>query len=58
MCSADLGTGCGLANYNVSNDNICVHRESVEIVGSEYDDIVIWISPNILYAKLLAAGQL
>ena len=52
------GTGCGPANYNVSNDNRYVHRESVEIVGSEYDDIVIWISPNILYAKLLAAGQL
>ena len=52
------GTGCGLANYAISNDNRYVHRESVEIVGSEYDDIVIWISPNILYAKLLAAGQL
>lgn len=52
------GTGCGLASYAISNDNRYVHRESVEIAGSEYDDIVIWISPNILYAKLLAAGQL
>ncbi|MDH5484760.1 MAG: type II secretion system GspH family protein [Gammaproteobacteria bacterium] len=52
------GTGCGPANYNISNDDIYVHRESVEIAGSEYDDIVLWISPNILYAKLLEAGVL
>ncbi|MCW8955430.1 MAG: type II secretion system GspH family protein [Gammaproteobacteria bacterium] len=49
---------CGLPAYDVGNNNNYVSRDRVEIVGSEYDDILIWISENILYAKLLAAGQL
>lgn len=53
-----VASTCGLAAYNIGNDNDYVSRERVEIVGSEYDDIVIWISEAILYSKLLAAGQL
>ena len=52
------GTGCGAANYAISNDDIYVHRESVEVAASQYNDIILWISPNILYAKLLEAGVL
>jgi hypothetical protein len=26
--------------------------------GGEYDDIVIWLSPNILYSRMVAAGRL
>lgn len=54
---APIPSGC-TADYGVSNDNDYVSRARVEIAGSEYDDIVSWISANILYAKLLAAGVL
>lgn len=26
--------------------------------GGEFDDIVVWISPNVLYARMVAAGRL
>ena len=26
--------------------------------NGEFDDIVIWLSPNILYARMIAAGRL
>jgi len=25
--------------------------------GGEFDDIVIWISPNVLFARMIAAGR-
>lgn len=28
------------------------------IPGPDFDDIVIWLSPNILYSRMIAAGQL
>ncbi|MDH5473525.1 MAG: prepilin-type N-terminal cleavage/methylation domain-containing protein [Gammaproteobacteria bacterium] len=54
---ATIASGCTAA-YDVAADNDYVSHLPVEIAGLEFDDIVIWISPNILYAKLLAAGQL
>lgn len=47
-----------LPNYRLSNNNRYVSRSPVEIPGQEFDDIVFWISPNILYSRMLAAGQL
>ena len=54
---ATLASGCTAA-YDVAGDNDYVSHLPVETAGNEFDDIVSWISPNILYAKLLAAGQL
>jgi len=28
------------------------------ITGSDFDDVVIWVSPNILYNRMIAAGRL
>jgi len=54
---ATLASACTAA-YDVAGDNDYVSHLPVETAGNEFDDIVTWISPNILYAKLLAAGQL
>ena len=48
----------GCMNYDVSNDRFFYAGSSIETGANQFDDIVTWISPNILYAKLLAAGQL
>lgn len=32
--------------------------DNTAISGGEFDDLVIWISPNILFNRLIAAGQL
>lgn len=54
---ANIASGCTAA-YDVAGDNDYVSHTPIETAGNEFNDIVIWISPNILYAKLLAAGQL
>ncbi len=43
---------------NLNGDDIFVSRFPVETVGSEYDDIVVWLSPNTLILHLVRAGQL
>ena len=48
----------GCVNYDVSNDRFFYSSTPRETGNRQFDDIVSWISPNILYAKLLAAGQL
>lgn len=49
---------CGLPNYFVSNDGNYVSMDRRDVVNQEYDDIVKWISPNILFSKMLSAGML
>jgi len=51
---------CGSQTYPLSNDQFYYSAPSREISGSatEFDDIVTWISPNILFNKLLDAGRL
>ena len=43
---------------NTDNDRIFVWHTKSGITGSEFDDIVTWISPNTLFNRLIAAGQL
>jgi len=40
------------------NDTVFVHREYSDQADDEFDDIVEWISPHILYARMVAAEQL
>lgn len=53
-----VASGCGLPNYATANDRFFYAAERREIVNQEFNDILVWLSPNILYAKLLQAGQL
>lgn len=41
--------------YRQPNDNDFVDTEFIE---DTFDDLITWISPNVLYTKLIAAGQL
>ena len=53
---AAIASTCGLPAYQVGSDIFYYSAQRIEVAGQEFDDIVTWISPNILYAKLLQAG--
>jgi len=49
------------ANPNsANNDRVFVSRvrSNPGAAGAEFDDLVTWLSPNVLYARLVSAGQL
>ena len=55
-----VASGCG-ANYPLGNDNLyysAPSREEPADPDTKFDDIVIWISPNTLFNKLLSAQRL
>jgi hypothetical protein len=45
-----------IANTN-GDDNFVSHVPS-NVVGNEFDDIVVWLSPNILFNRMIAARKL
>jgi prepilin-type N-terminal cleavage/methylation domain-containing protein len=49
---------CIAGDYGVGADNDYVSHLQVEAGANQFDDIMLWISENLLYAKLLSAGQL
>lgn len=53
---ATVASQCGLPAYGISNDRFYYASTRREINGQEFDDILTWISPNILYSKMLKAG--
>ena len=58
------GTGVDeAANANpnsATNDNVFISHTpaSSSAANGEFDDIVVWLSPNILYGRMIAAGRL
>ena len=48
------------ANLNTPADGIFVMHETRvgNAAGGEFDDIVTWLSPSVLYRRLVAAGAL
>ncbi len=53
-----LPSTCGLSAYPIGNDRYYYAAKRREIAGQEFDDNLIWISPSLLYGKLLQAGQI
>ena len=54
-----LGAGGADENENLDNNNIFVSHNSRENdVNGEFDHIVTWISPYVLYNAMIQAGQL
>lgn len=45
-----------ISNRNADNDFV-LHTPS-DAAGNEFDDLVIWISPNVLFNRMVAAGKL
>ena len=44
---------------NLNGDQVFVsHEPAPADGGNEFDDVMIWLSPNILYNRMIAAGQL
>lgn len=43
---------------NTNNDTNFVSHPPTPAGANEFDDLVIWLSPNILYNRLIAAGRL
>ena len=41
-----------------TNDLVYTFSTNSDVSGAEYDDRVRWISPNVLYSKMIEAGQL
>lgn len=48
---------CGLSSYNIGSDRFYYSLDRIES-GVTFDDIVDWLSPSILYTKMLDAGRL
>jgi prepilin-type N-terminal cleavage/methylation domain-containing protein len=45
------------ASYQIGRevDRMFVHRDYDDAAGTRFDDLVVWVSPNVLYARLVAA---
>jgi len=51
---AQIGTATGDEGENADDDNIFVSKDYYP----DFDDLVIWLSPNILFNRMVAAGKL
>jgi type II secretory pathway pseudopilin PulG len=58
--AATGGIGPGDEAANLDNDPVFISHEPRPsgATGGEFDDIVTWISPSILYSRMVQAGQL
>lgn len=47
-------------NFAYANDRVFLSHEptAAGATGGEFDDIVSWLSPNVLYSRMIAAGRL
>ncbi|MDP2828518.1 MAG: prepilin-type N-terminal cleavage/methylation domain-containing protein [Sulfuricellaceae bacterium] len=43
---------------NINGDIVFVSHTLSDAVGNEFDDLVTWLSPNILFNRMVAAGRL
>ena len=55
---ATIGGGPSGSNYPVADDAVFVDAVRSSLTGSEFDDLLIWLPPATLYARLVAAGHL
>jgi prepilin-type N-terminal cleavage/methylation domain-containing protein len=51
-----LGTSAE-ESENVDLDRVFTSRPPTDAAGSQFDDMMVWISPNMLFGRLIAAGQ-
>ncbi len=51
-------TGSSLETENTNNDAIFAYTDYRQETNKEFDDLMIWISPNILKNRMVQAGRL
>jgi len=44
--------------HDGTDDRVYIISTRSDVAGSEYDDVLRWISPNVLYSKMIEAGRL
>ena len=55
----NVGTTIGSGtSYQVNANNVFVSRRFNDAPGDEFDDLLTWLPPNVLYGRLVAAGHL
>jgi len=47
-----------VSGFRMATDNNFVNSVFVDEGANAFDDILVWLSPNILYARMIAAGKL
>ena len=53
------GGGNTLFNYPIASNDVFVAKPYTQIDGDEkFDDLVYWLSENVLYTRMLQAGVL
>lgn len=55
---ATLGGGPAGINYRVSSNRVFTNAIYRDDAGNQFDDLVTWMSPNILYSRMVKAGVL
>jgi type II secretory pathway pseudopilin PulG len=55
---AAVGGGPSGRNYPIAADIVFVTRSRNDAAGTEFDDLVTWVSPSALYGQLVAGGRL
>ena len=53
-----LGGGPSGTSYSIAADRVFVSTRFSEVAGSEFDDLVVWLSANRLYRLMVESGQL
>ncbi len=56
--SEAVSGACSASSFGLAADRFFYRVPVTEQTGNEFDDEFIWISPSLLYARMLAAGQL
>jgi hypothetical protein len=56
----DPGLGSALEQENAVGTwpNSVVSRTRSDVTGNSFDDIVVWLSPNVLFNRLVSANKL
>ena len=53
-----IGGGASGSSYRVAADAVFVSRGTSRLAGAEFDDLIVWLSPNALFGRLVDAGHL
>jgi prepilin-type N-terminal cleavage/methylation domain-containing protein len=59
-CATPAATCVGVSGdetENVDLDRVFVNRPSSDAAGAEFDDMLVWISPSMLFGRLISVGQ-